>query len=293
MAFEFLHDLQEARMTRNHDNQRRLTYSDCRERAYLIILMLQTMRHFSSHISPAAKYAYKTVMYRDYTRFRVDGTDLYNLFYFITGDETALGKLKDPGAAGLERKNTLISVGKLNRFLRDLGSENAPSNNDMLFLTQLEQELKINNNDYKEIRRRLGVFATDSNKERKLTVTRLLFAARAKLSDSDFLTIFTRLTLDKGLEDFGTSNPELMPSVPDVNIPIDSIRNYRFLVPASRLPLIAKFLQAGMNGKTIMSNFVESYMPIMIIIDDIVKAGPAYVERLKQLHKQAKRDLKE
>ena len=40
MAFEFLNDLTEARMTRNSNNQRMLTYTDCKERAYLIILMI-------------------------------------------------------------------------------------------------------------------------------------------------------------------------------------------------------------------------------------------------------------
>lgn len=293
MAFEFLHNLQEARMTRTHDNQRRLTYSDCRERAYLIILMLHTMRHYSGHITPAAKYAYKTVMYRDYTRFRVDGTDLYNLFHFITGDETALNKLKNPGSAALERKNTLISVGKLNRFLRSLGSEAAPTEQDLAILVQLEKDLHITNSDYKEIRRRLGVFASDSNTERKRTVTRLLFAARAKLSDSDFLATFTRLTLDKGLEDFTATSPEVSPSVPDTNVPIEAVRNYRYLVPVQKVPFVAKFLQAGLNGKTIMAQFVDSYIPVMLMIDDIVKAGPAYIEQLKQLHRRAKRDLKE
>jgi hypothetical protein len=287
---QFLKELQEARMTRNHNNQRMLTYSDCRERAYLILLMLQIMRFHTTHSSDAKRYAYKTVMYRDYIRFRVDGTDLYNLFYFITGDDSALSKLKDPGAASKERNLTSISVGKLNGYLRRIGSGEDTNSQDFEILALLEKELKINNSDYKELRRRLAVYTTQSYKERKITVTRLLFAARAKLSDSDFLHVFSRLALDNNLEDFTKTSPETDPSIDDLNIPLTDVKNYRFLVGAERLPYIAKFLENGLAGKTIVANFVKSYLPILIMIDDIVKAGPAHIEQLKQLHRRAKRD---
>lgn len=287
---EFLKELQEARMTRNSNNQRMLTYTDCRERAYLLLLMLQTMRYYKSYKPVAAQYAYKTVMYREYTRFRVDGSDLYNLFYFITGDESALGKLKNPGAAAIERKRTHLSVGKLNGYLRSLGSADRPDNSDVAVLAQIEKDLHISNTHYKEIRRRLGVFSTDTPKERQVTVTRLLFAARTKLSDSDFLAAFSRLAQDQNLENFNATNPEITPSVPDSNIPISDIANYRFLVSVNKLPFVAKFLESALAGKTVVSNYVAPYVPIIVMIDDIVKAGPAYIEQLKQLHKRAKRD---
>jgi hypothetical protein len=292
MAFEFLTDLQEARMTRNADNQRRLTYTDCRERAYLTLLMLQVMRYYSSHRNLAANYAYKTVMYRDYQRFRVDGTDLYNLFYFITGDETALGKLKDPGAAAIERKKTFISVGKLNGYLRGIGNSNTPASVDYEKLAIIERELNIRNSDYKELRRRLVSFDTDTPKERQTTITRLLFAGRSKLTDGDFLQQFTKLTLDKNLENPNLTSPEPTVSTPDLAAPIEDLKNYRFLVPTNQIPFVGKFLQSARSGRAIVANFTQAYLPIIIMIDDIVRAGPAYVEQLKQVHNRAKRNLK-
>jgi hypothetical protein len=292
MAFEFLADLQEARMTRTADNQRRLTYADCRERAYLTLLMLQVMRYYPSHRDMAAKYAYKTVMYRDYTRFRIDGTDLYNLFYFITGDNIALGKLKDPGAAEIERRKTFISVGKLNGYLRNLASGDQPSANDYERLSIIERELNIINSDYKQLRRRLVTFDTDTPKERQTTITRLLFAGRAKLTDGDFLQQFTKLTLDKNLENPNLTSPEPTISTPDMTVPIEDLKNYRFLVPTNQLPFVGKFLQSARSGRSILANFTQAYLPIIIIVDDIVRAGPAYIEQLKQVHNRAKRDLK-
>lgn len=292
MAFEFLTDLQEARMTRNADNQRRLTYSDCKERAYITLLMIQVMRYFPSHRDMASQYAYKTVMYRDYQRFRVDGTDLYNLFYFITGDETALGKLKDPGSAAIERRKTFISVGKLNGYLRSVGSGDKPSADDYAKLSIIERELGIINSDYKQIRRRLVSFDTDTPKERQATITRLLFAGRSKLTDGDFLQQFTRLTLDKNLENPNLTSPEPTVSTPDQQVPIEDLTNYRFLVPTNQIPFVGKFLQSARSGRSILANFTQAYLPMILMIDDIVRAGPSYIEQLKQVHNRAKRDLK-
>ena len=43
---EFMQDLQEARMTRNENNQRVLTYTDCCERLYLSLLVVDLLRRF-------------------------------------------------------------------------------------------------------------------------------------------------------------------------------------------------------------------------------------------------------
>ena len=291
MAFEFLHDIHEARMTRNSNNQRMLTYTDCKERAFLIVMMLEVMRHFRSHRDVAAKYAYKTVMYRTYDMHRVDGSDLYNLMYFITGDSKALGKLKNPGAAEKERKNVLVNVGSINGYLRDMAKNTPPSKNALERLFQFERDLNIVNSDYKTLRRRLTTFSTDSTKEKMLTVTRLLFAGRSKLSDSDFLHKFSELAQDKNLEDLTKTDPEFNTSVPD-NVTQADVANYRFLVPINRLPFIAKFIQNAAAGRTVVANFMQAYAPIVLMIDDIVRAGPAYVQQLKILHNRAKRDLK-
>ena len=69
------------------------------------------------------------------------------------------------------------------------------------------------------------------------------------------------------------------------------VLNYRFLVSPSKLPFIAKFLSNATQKKTIIANFVEAYLPIIKMVDDIVRAGPTYVEQLKVLHNRAKRSL--
>ena len=95
---DFLHDLYEARMTRDSENQRILTYTDCTERTYLSLLILQLLSQFSTYRQYASQYARQTKK-TNYKQFRMYSTDLHNFVYFVTGDDKAMDKLKDSIAA--------------------------------------------------------------------------------------------------------------------------------------------------------------------------------------------------
>lgn len=79
---------------------------------------------------------------------------------------------------------------------------------------------------------------------------------------------------------------------------IDRIRNrvkanefslYRLIVGTENLMLTKKFLELAEKEKSIPSSLVKGYKPAIDMIDEIVQAGPAYVQLLKALHNRAKR----
>ena len=90
---EFIQELHEARLTRQASGLKTLTYTDCCERAYLTMLIMEVLRRFPNTAPYAHGYAKKTSGYDNYKHFRMSGTDLYNFVYFIVGDEDALDKL--------------------------------------------------------------------------------------------------------------------------------------------------------------------------------------------------------
>ena len=70
---DFIKDIHEARMTRNADNQRVLSYTDCCERLYLTMLVLQLLRQFPQFAPSAHGYAKKTNgKYTEITRKEFD-----------------------------------------------------------------------------------------------------------------------------------------------------------------------------------------------------------------------------
>lgn len=64
---------------------------------------------------------------------------------------------------------------------------------------------------------------------------------------------------------------------------------YGYLVGLENTMRAVKFIELAENGKSVPSQLVEGYMPIVEMIDDIVNAGPAYIQQLKLLHKRAKK----
>ena len=92
---DFIKEITESRMTRDSQNQKNLTYSDCCERLYLSLLAIEMMRNYPTSSPVVQKYC-KSSMHHNYKDFKISGTDVYNLLYFLRGDEHALGKLKDP-----------------------------------------------------------------------------------------------------------------------------------------------------------------------------------------------------
>lgn len=70
-----------------------------------------------------------------------------------------------------------------------------------------------------------------------------------------------------------------------------SVALYGYLVGIDKAVKARMFVDQAEQGKSIPSQFVKAYNPIVAMIDEIVEAGPAYITILKNLHKQAKRKL--
>ena len=290
---EFIQELHEARLTRNDQNLRVLTYTDCCERLYLSLLILEILRKFPVSSRSAKQYAQNTGKYAGFNMFRMSGTDLYNFIYFVNGDEKALNKLKDPGAAAQMRRRTTLPTMVVNRYLAKLANGSNITDSAQM-LINVENSLSISNQEYKQVRRNITNLSNLSTSVVKKTVTRLVIAARAKLRTSDIIDDLEKLTVLKDLETSSVIDTE--PTVSVADIPTDAlsdVANYKFLVGNSNLVMARKVVQLATQGVSIPGSFVKGYLPIIKIVHDIVRAGPAYINQLRVLHKRAQKTLKD
>ena len=290
---EFIQDLYEARLTRNDQNVRVLTYTDCCERLYLSLLILEVLRRFPNSAPAAKQYAQNTGKYAGFDMFRMAGTDLYNFIYFVNGDEKALNKLKDPGAAAQMRRRTTLPTMAVNRYLAKLAN-GSDIRDSAQILINVENSLSISNQEYKQVRRNITNLSSLSTALVKKTVTRLVIAARAKLRTSDIIDDLEKLTVLKDLETSSVIDTE--PTVSVADIPTDAlsdVANYKFLVGNSNLVMARKVVQLATQGVSIPGSFVKGYLPIIKMVHDIVRAGPAYINQLRVLHKRAQKTLKD
>jgi len=289
MELEFLTELHEARMTRNSSDNSKLSYTDCCERLYLTVLTLELLRKFPQFVPIAAGYAKNTTQQSSYRHFRMHGTDLYNLIHFVDGDDDALAKLKDFESAKAVRAKTHLPVMGLNRWLTYVKSNNSASSSELFI--QLEGRLNIKNTDYKTIRRALTNFNSLSTPDKKKYVTKLLLASRAKLRNSDIIIHLEKLAKERDLESARVKDNEPTVSMPDmVPTTAQDLALYRYIVGAKNVMGTKKFLDAAKAGKSMSPAFVQAYLPAIEMIDDIVKAGPGYIQMLRALQNRAKKD---
>jgi len=289
---EFLQELSEARMTRDSQNQKVLTYADCCERMYLTLLTIEMMRQYPSSSRFVQDYC-RNSLSPNYKNFKISGTDLYNFLYFINGDETALGKLKDPGAARRVQAYVTLPTREVRSYLSTVSKGLVPTSVQQLFI-RMENGLDIKNTEYKNIRRSLGKLEDSSRiKTQKVLATKLLYALRAKLRNSDIIDDFSTLVAIKDLESDRVKDQEPTVSTPDMMPSTDpSYIYYRLLAKPQNLILIKAFLEHVRDGRPIPSNMVRAYAPVAKVMDDIVRAGPSYINLLKSIQNRAKKTLK-
>jgi len=289
-TMDFVSSLFEARMTRDSSDQKVLTYTDCSERLYLTLLILQLLNQYPTYRQLASKYARDT-KHSNYDRFRMYSTDLYNFVYFVTGNEEALNKLKDPESAKAMRKKSSFPTMAFNRYLMALQQGLIAPSIMQVFLN-IENGLRISNTDYKNIRRNVFLFNSITEREKQNLVTRLLHAARAKLRSSDIIEYLEKLASDRNLETGRVDDREPTISIPDISTQGRDLAMYRYIVGGSNLVATKRFIDLALNGKSIPGSLVQAYLPAIKLIDDIVKAGPSFVSVLKALQSRAQKSRK-
>ena len=289
-SLDFLSSLFEARMTRDSDDHKILTYTDCAERLYLTLLILQLLNQYPTYRQYASKYARDT-KHSNYDHFRMYSSDLYNFVYFVIGDDDALNKLKDPDGAKKLKQRSSFPVMGFNRYLSQLQSGLAPTSAMQTFLS-IENGLNIRNTDYKNIRRNLFDFGNLNDREKSKTVTRLIHAARAKLRSSDIIEFLEKLSSDQNLETGAVQDNEPKISVPDISTQGRDLALYRYLLGGTNLVGVKRFIDLALVGKSIPGTMVQAYLPAIKLIDDIVKAGPSFVSVLKALQSRAQKNQK-
>ena len=277
-------------MTRNSEDQRILTYTDCTERTYLTLLILQLLSQYGTYRQYASRYARQTKK-SDYKKFRMHSTDLHNFVYFVTGDDSAMDKLKDAISAKMLRKRASFPTMGFNRYLGELATGTIPTGVLQLFMT-IENGLNIRNTDYKTLRRDIINFSGLTERDKRMSVTRLIHAARAKLRNSDIIDDLERLVADKSLETGRVSDNEPKISVPDINVQGKELSMYRYLVGAKNIVQVKRFVDLALSNKSIPSTVVQAYLPAIKMMHDIVSGGPAYVSMFRALAERAKKSKK-
>jgi hypothetical protein len=217
----------------------------------------------------------------------MSATDLYNFLYFVTGDKQAMQRLRDPARAQEMRNLTTLPALQVSRYLRKVARGAQPEQVSQLFM-RLEKELRINQPQYKSIRRVITNLPKSSKQNIESAVTKLLFAARAKLRSSDLINDLEALARARDLESPLVPDDEVIATKPDMVVKDSDLIYLQRLVGTKNLFLAMKYIEMSSQGKTIPSHLVQAFNPALEVLVDIIKGGPAFISGLKRIQKSAK-----
>lgn len=153
---------------------------------------------------------------------------------------------------------------------------------------KLEGALNITNTEYKAIRRNVVNFDRLTPETIKVVATKLLYAARAKLRNSDIIDNFSKVVADNNLEKSNVNDNEPNISSPDITFDNKDLIYIARIVGQQNLYKALKYVELASQGKTIPPNIAQGMNPAIQMLVDIAQAGPSYISMLKYVHKQAK-----
>jgi hypothetical protein len=283
MLTPFLQYVSEARIVRRQDDLTRYTYGEIEERIYLSFLALTLLNRFDSSQAFVRQYANNTLTYGSFDRVRTTANDLHNMLAVVDGNTDILDKLSNKSQARAMRQRHPLPTMSVKRWLRTL-------QDDYKFLTQLERALGIANSDYRNLRLAITDFAQLDTRRRKVTVTRLLQALRAKLAGTDIARQVDALAGEKSFELDNVIDAERT-AEPTAMTP-DELNAYRILVGPTNVRRAKIAVEQARQGKGIAGPIVASYFPIMQMIDDIAQGGYTFVKLLQTIHERARRNKK-
>lgn len=287
---EFIKEIHEARMTRNSSDQKSLTYSDCCEKMFLILCIIEVMRHDTNNNLFLQEYLRKTTSGDGYKQFRMANTDLYNFLYFAGGDNDAMDKLKDPGSAKQIRRNTQVPIMTINGYLTQVkASPTSSAIQSFNIFYQVQNSLRQQTSKYSTLRRDIGNFPKLHISKKQEVITQLLHAAQAKLRASDIIDYYATWAGSNRLIDPTVKDTEIDISQPDLEKSPSDVSYYRLIVGNENAVRATKFVEYAAQGKATPINFIQSYLPIIQMVHDFVKAGPVAISQLKLLHKRIKK----
>ena len=197
MKLDFIDELSESRLVRQKKQINRFTAKDAAELSFLYLCTLVILKNEFKYAPVASKYATKTMMYQNFNVFRTNGTDLYIMLTALLGTDDTDKLFADQEASQMFLQNLRVNETQLKAWLRFTakGKVNKQFDGQMLF--KIEQQLMVNNGQYKSVRRLTSDWANLKHGQKTLVITRLIQALKARGRMSELLPVLMKLVKEK------------------------------------------------------------------------------------------------
>lgn len=202
----------ESRQYRSLSDVKRLNLRNVADFAFLDILNLFVLYNEYETAPVSARYADKTISFRNFAKARLSGTDLY-ISLNILSDPTSLFSTRiqqNPDADALLRDKLNINLPTIKRYLDLLADSKMTSSDAEVLLLRIEKQLNITDSKLKSIRRLVQDWPSLTQMQRSLVVERMLQYYRKFAKRSELSVFLEDLGKSKGYEIRGPIDAELV-----------------------------------------------------------------------------------
>jgi hypothetical protein len=179
----------ESRQYRNLAGIRSLNLRSVSDFAFLDLLTLFVLHNEYETAPISARYADKTISFRNFAKARLSGTDLYVSLNILSDPASVFAKRisQNPEADAILRSKVSVNLPTVKRYLELLADGDLTSTDAGVLLLRLEKQLNITDSKLRSLRRLIQDWQGLNTMQRSLAVTRMLqfykrFAKRSELS---------------------------------------------------------------------------------------------------------------
>lgn len=193
--YKIIGEISESAAFKHRSEFKKYKVKDIRQLIYLYFLALTAMKKEKQTERFVKQYAHNTSKFGDFVYFRQQGTDLYLMLHSLYGEaNNATSKhIRDIDRVPPRYFNTTATK----RWLRAFKGQ-ASKQYDNRFLLDAERQLEIKSGDYKNIRRVVTNWDNSSEKNKRVALSRLLYALQTKLPRSELIPKLRNLAKTEG-----------------------------------------------------------------------------------------------
>lgn len=205
MDLQLVTDLTESRMYRSKQAFNKVSARQVCDLAFMDMIAIWILYNEFDFAPVGRDYAARTVAFNRFTQFRQMSTDLYLNLHVVsekrtdllttTADDTLIDRIQ-------------LDIGQIVRYLRMAAQNNLTQGMVRQTLQRLEQTLRIDNSNYRSVRRLAQQWPMLTTSQKRTVLTRMVYFYRANGLRSEMYMHINALAKSQGLIDPDAKNPE-------------------------------------------------------------------------------------
>lgn len=191
MDLNFISELNESSQYRTVHSLKNTTTRKIADHCFIDLISLWILYNEYEYAPVAIEYARKTAIFGNFTKYRQSATDLYLTAYILATEDISLTTNTESDRIFFERIN--ISGDKIFQFIKKVSRNSLTATHLRSFLLDIENSLKIENSNYKSIRRMAQNWGLLTQSQKSLVVTRILQFYKANANKSELYNVMLDL----------------------------------------------------------------------------------------------------